>query len=111
MALQKSKTLDNGATGDYWRITTAIFDRESLTCSCRIALYTSQTIANSANKHLNLIKTFNFSVASMDLSGDIRVLLYNKVKTLASTVVSTDLFGNPITPHAFDPDLDGATDI
>lgn len=111
MALHKAKSLDNGSSGDYWRLTYATFNRETLQVTCQIALYTSQTIANSANKHLGLVKSFAFSVSSMDLSGDIRALVYGKIKTLASTVVSTDRFGNSITPHAYDPDLDGATDI
>lgn len=111
MALQKSKTLGNGSSGNYWRLTNATFDREGLKVTCHIALYTSQSIANSANKHLGLVKYFEFSVVGMDLSGDIRALVYGKIKTLAATIVSTDAFGNAVTPHAYDTDLDGATDV
>lgn len=111
MALQKSKSLPNGSSGNYWRLTNATFDREGLKVTCHIALYASQAVANSANKHLGLVKYFEFSIVGMDLSGDIRVLVYGKIKDLASTVVSTDMLGNAVAPHAYDPDLDGATDV
>lgn len=111
MALQKSKTLSNGATGDYWRVTNATFNRETCIVSCNLALYTSQAVANSANKHLGLIKHFRFSVNPAELSGSIVALVYGRIRDLAETLVTTDALGNPIDEQPYDPDLAGAIDV
>lgn len=111
MALRKLKTLDNGSAGDYWRIINATFSRETLTVTCRLALYTNQTIADSTNKHLGLVKYFSFTVTSADLNSDIRALIYDKIKVLTNSTVTIDLLGNQITPRAYDSDLADATDV
>lgn len=111
MALQKSKTLPDGSTGNYWRISTATFNRETLAVECNLKLYMDKAHADAGAPSLNKIKTFKFTVLAADLDGDIRALVYTKILAYVNSMI-VPLFSPPNTPAQIaDPDLAGATSV
>lgn len=91
MAIQKSKTLANGATGNYWKVTQAKVDKQAMKVRATMSLFVDQ--AHSVIASLNSNKIFNISVTKAQLSGDVIALCYTQIKTLN------------------DPDLSGGTDV
>lgn len=112
MALSKSKTLANGATGDYWRIMAVTVDKASTKVTYMISLFTNSTIAGTNAPSLGLTKVYSFNYTHDELVGNLLSIGYDKIKTKAETTVTVGINGEPLgSPQAFDPDLDGATDV
>lgn len=107
MALQKAKTLLNGAQGNYWKIIDISFDRTSMRLSCNIALFASKDYSKIAN--LGLVKNFVFSVSKDQAASDIAALAYTLIKAKANEPAK-DLFGKPDPNKHFDEDLYSAQD-
>lgn len=105
MAIRKSKTLPNGATGNYWKIVGEVYDKVNKTCVWHIALFASKEVSDNAGQHLGLIKTFQHKATSEELSGDRTALGYQKIKEKAMMMVEYDISGKPIDPRPFDLDL------
>jgi hypothetical protein len=107
MALQKPKTLPNGATGDYWMLDRIEFDKKSMKVSCRLTLYFSKEIADGNGPSLGLSYGFSFPATSAVLSGDLRAWLYTQIKNKMMTPKPKI---SPDTPSQAWDDLAGATD-
>lgn len=106
MALQKSKTLSNGSSGDYWKIIEMSCDRQRMKCTFKIALFMSKDIAMARSGDLGIIKTFSFSATREQLAGDLAALGYALIKAKANEMVSR--LGREDAPS--DPDLANAVD-
>lgn len=109
MAIIKSKTLPSGVSGNYWRITSIIFDRQSFKATGTIGLFKDQAASAAGKPHIGLTKSFHFSFTISDLAvpSNIIALVYTKIMQQAELVVSVDLAGNAITPRPADEDLAG----
>jgi len=81
MAIQKSKTLPNGATGSYWKIAKVIVDKNPLMMHAHVILqlYADKAHAD-VNQPLGFSKPFEFSLTKADLVGDVVATLYAKLK-------------------------------
>lgn len=113
MAIQKSKTLPNGASGNYWKIIYEEYNKLTFECTWQIALFIDATEAHShANaQHLGLVKEFKAIVTAPDLAGDRTALGYAKIHEIAETQITVDLDGNTVSAHNFDDDIGGGTDV
>lgn len=109
MAITKSKTLPSGVSGNYWRILSILFDRQTLKATGTIGLFKDAAASAAGKPHIGLTKTFEFKFLVTDLTmpSDIIALVYSKIMTQAEATVSFDLAGNAITPRAFDQDIAG----
>lgn len=109
MAIIKSKTLPSGVSGDYWRITSILFDRQNFKATGTIGLFKDQAASAAGKPHIGLTKSFHFSFTITDLSmpSNIIALVYSKIMQQAEMEVTMDLSGAPITPRPFDEDLAG----
>lgn len=106
MALLKSKTLENGATGKYWKITAECYDRMTRKVTWQIALFTDQAHATLHGKHLGLTKSFSSQVTPEEASGNRTALGYAKILEQASQMVNRDITGALLdTPVPRDSDL------
>lgn len=106
MAIQKSKTLQNGATGNYWKITNISIDREKLVATCRVELFKDSSFSNIGS--LGSAKVFRVTVTKQQIAGDITAVCYTAIKTQANQSVT-----NPVTHESApkDADLAGGTDV
>jgi hypothetical protein len=84
MALQKEKTLSNGATGNYWRISTLQFNRATMKLDMVISLYKDSTpsLAPLSNGHL-----VSAVLSQQELTGNLVAMAYNKIKAFANSDV------------------------
>lgn len=113
MAIQKTKNLPNGSTGNYWKITAEVCDRLKLTCSYTITLFADKAHADNRSPDLGLSKKYTFTCTKGELGGDITALGYDKIKTKAASMVTPATVRGITTPapYMFDPDLAGGTDV
>lgn len=109
MALLKDKTLLNGSTGNYWKITSETYDKISLQCTWIIALFKDQDICTAGNPSLGLEKTYIYMASDVELAGDRTLLGYIQIKLQAAQLVY-DLPGNRGPSEPFDSDLFDAVD-
>ncbi len=111
MAMQKEKTLLNGATGNYWKVTHVTCDKMAMEITVVISLFLDST--HRMGKDLGLSKTFKEPVTKNELATDITSLAYAKVKARAETLLRYDVFTGDLleTPIYSDPDLAGATEV
>lgn len=109
MAIEKAKTLENGASGNYWRILTITLDRQNLKARGQIALFKDKATSDAGKPHLGAVKTFTFDFTVSDLLAAANVIsfMYGKIRTHAETMRSVDeISGEPIDPPvATDPDI------
>lgn len=109
MAIVKSKTMENGAVGDYWRIINITIDRQNLKIIGQIALFKDSSTSAAGKPFLGEIKSFRFDLVVADLvsADNVISLMYDLIIADAETIVSIDLTGASITPRAKDPDIAG----
>lgn len=108
MAIQKSKTLPNGASGNYWRITSIYIDRQGLSCTGRIALFKDASTSASGAPPLGVSKVFSFPLVLSEFFNADNVIsfMYEKIIARAEETLDYDINGNPIDPPRYvDPDL------
>lgn len=110
MAIQKSKTLVNGASGNYWKITLESYDKVSMECVAIISLFLDHDHSMSG-AGLGMDKVYKFSATREELQGNRTLLAYAKIKAKAASMMTP--IGGPIDadPVAFDSDLVGGTDV
>lgn len=104
MAIQKSKTLENGAIGNYWKIRSAELNKQNMTLTVSMALF-----ADAAHKNaepLGGFKSFCFHVDANDAKGDIVSFAYDSIK---ESNILRDKDGNQ-TGYA-DDDFGGGSDV
>lgn len=114
MAIQKEKTLSNGAVGNYWRITSIFIDRQHLRIVGNIALFKDQATSNAGASPLGAEKSFSFPFTMVEFAAAPNAIafIYNKIKAYAAETLSYALNGEPIDPpRAKDPDLVGGVDV
>lgn len=114
MAIQKEKTLPNGAVGNYWRITTITIDRQHLRIAGQIALFKDQAASAAGAPPLGATKTFRFpfTMAEFLAAPNAVAFIYAKIKAKASELLSFDIHGTPIVPPIYtDPDIADGVDV
>ena len=114
MAIQKEKTLTNGAVGNYWRITTIFIDRQNLRIVGNIALFKDPAASNAGSPPLGAEKSFSFpfTMAEFAAAPNAIAFIYTKIKAYAAETLNYDLNGAPIDPpRPKDPDLLDGVDV
>lgn len=110
MAIQKSKTLPNGASGNYWRITKIVIDRQNLQIAGSIALFKDAATSAAGSPPLGGTKTFNFP---LDLTAFLATpnaiaFMYTMIADHAAQTLDYDINGAPLDPPRYrEPDLVG----
>lgn len=100
--------MDNGAQGDYWRITRIVIDIQALTAVGRIALFKDKATSDAGKPPLGMEKAFQFSFTLSELTGASNIIsfIYNKIIAKAETMITKDIMGNNLaTPVAVDSDI------
>lgn len=86
MALLKSKTMANGESGNYWKITSYNVNKQTMTITYCLGLFVSNGFtATSPIKGTN--KILSFPVTKIELAGDLIALGYANILAKANTVV------------------------
>lgn len=109
MALIKLKTLDSGASGDYWKITTVLLNRDKKEISLHISLF-KDAAHSSDNKPSLFAKWFTAAIDQPAMDGNLVELGYQIIKSQAATLISQNIHGDPVTPYYRDQDLFNAVD-
>ena len=109
MAIKKSKTLPNGAVGEYWKIIYESYDRANKVMEVQIALFKDQTSAAAHKQHLGLVKSFKFPMSISESMGNRTVLSYAAIKELALRPGIN--LSNPQDAGYAYPDLVGGVDV
>jgi|ERR1700677_1000945 len=100
MAIQKSKTLINGTTGNYWKITSITVDKQKMVATCVISLFLSSAKSNSVPMARG--RAYKVAVTKEQLAGDITAVCYTSLKTQAAKLIR----GQPT-----DSDIAGGIDV
>lgn len=114
MAILKSKTLPNGAVGNYWRILDIHIGLQSKKVDGTIGLFKDRATSQAGDPPLGGVITFSFPLVVADLVSAENVItwVYTKIMEIAETEVSVDITGAPIDPPAPRyPDIAGGTII
>lgn len=111
MAIKKSKTLANGASGEYWKITSVIVDKISMSCTYQVSLYLSKGISIEKKPSLGLVKTYRFEMTPEELRGNLVSIGYAKIKAKAEEMICLHFGTLDETQHPFDADLANGEDI
>lgn len=112
MAIQKSKSLNNGTSGNYWRILQIVIDREAYIARGRIGLFKDAATSAAGGTHLGLVKSFEFTFTMGEIAGVTNIInyMYGKILDKANTMVTIDLTGATLgSPIPFDSDIAGGT--
>lgn len=110
MAIEKEKTLKSGVTGNYWRVTTVVIDRQNFKVVGQIALFKDKAASDSGKLPMPLTKTFKFPLVMEEIVPPTNIVayVYEKIMTAANVPVTKDILGNNLpTPTTVDPDLAG----
>ena len=87
MALQLEKDLENGFTGNYWKIIAINFDISRQFSDVQLALYKDRETMTARKDYISsenfswIGGDFPFLSSAMDVSNPIKIA-YNKIKTL-----------------------------
>jgi len=114
MAIEKSKTLSNGVTGNYWRITSILIDRQRMRVRGQIALFLNAESSAAGNQPIGAEKAFAFPLVLAEIAPPTNLIayVYGKIIAAASVPVTTDILGNPLPePTTVDPDLTGGINV
>jgi len=106
MALLKEKSLPNGISGNYWKITEIFVNRMQRKARCVIALFKDE--GHKSTAPIGAQFALEFSLSDQELSDDITEALYLKIKSYANSDLP-NLDGNGT--HKGIPDLVDATDV
>lgn len=110
MAIQKTKELKNGVSGEYWRITRVHIDVNTLLTTLDLSLYLDKTSSDAGKAPISRTKSYKFVFTRDELlGGNFLALGYQKILDKANSVVPP-LFPKPGDPDlVFDPDLAGGS--
>lgn len=109
MAIQKSKSLSNGVSGNYWKIVSISVDRMAMNMDVRLALF-----ADAAHKDVSpvgVVKSFKLPCTKEELLGNLAATAYTKVMAKANTMMNRDMSGKAISPIPTDSDLAGGVEV
>lgn len=110
MAIEKSKTLLSGVTGNYWRVTSITIDRQNKFCIGRIGLFKDKATSDAGGIPLGAVKSFQFAFTLSELAAATNIIAfaYSKIVAYAEEEISYDINGNLLdTPVPRDPDIAG----
>lgn len=107
MALQKTKSLDNGTTGDYWKITSIIYNRSASRLAVIITLFLDKS-HGIAFKGLNYFKSYSFPITLDDATGNVIQFAYDQIKIAANQAANNP---PPMFKDSPDTDLSDAEDV
>ena len=71
MALKKKVTLQNGFEGDYWKVTSALLDKQRLIVEASIGLFKNQELANNPQTQPAKMLNVKFNISYEQCSGKI----------------------------------------
>lgn len=111
MALKKSKTLANGISGDYWRITLVSVNRVNKVVTYELSLYISKAARLAGAHALEMRKIFKFTLTNEELAGDLCAIGYSKILTKSNTPVRAPFQNDPLVTVVGDIDLVDAESI
>lgn len=80
MALQKSKELPSGVSGNYWKIISTSVDRLKSELSVKIALFKDKAASDAGKVNLGKVHTFSGVHSKPALAGDLTELGYEMIK-------------------------------
>lgn len=106
MAIQKEKTLANGVTGNYWRLSQLHIDIDKLTVEFSICLYLDSTAGTNGTASL-MCKRYRFPVNPTQLATGTLSTAYQRILDQANVEID-DPF-NPGQTIVYDSDLAGGT--
>lgn len=105
MALIKSKTLKNGQTGGYWKITVCTPSYQTMQVSYTLELFTSKAYSKVESLG-GTKKLFSFTLTKAEMAGDLRAIGYTKILAKANHIVKA---ATDSTPAVYgDADLNNA---
>lgn len=108
----KSKTLASGAVGEFWKISKINVDLLAGTAQVTLSLYINVASFQAGKSPLSMSKVYNLTLSNSDIAaGDLRDMIWTKIKAKAATVIDIDISGQSISPRSYDPDLVGGTDV
>lgn len=111
MAIQKTKTLPNGTSGNYWKITQVLCNKQTKVCSFEISLYLTKELADAGAPPLSVKKVFSSAVSAVDMTGNMIALGYTTIKAQAAAMVKPPFGSKDAALVQYDPDLVGGTDV
>ncbi len=106
MALKKVKQLENGTSGDYWKITQCVVDKNKMTLNVAVELFASKAVADAGGKSLKVRYGFSKECSKEELAGDLVALGYEIIKEQANAEASRQFDFNKIAKDS----LKGAID-
>ena len=109
MAIEKQKTLNNGSSGNYWRIISITANTVSLKMSGQLGLFKDKNFSDSGGSTL-MVKHFTFPFTRQEFieAENIIALTYTKIMEQAYQALNYDIMGQPIDPPRYrDADLVG----
>jgi hypothetical protein len=112
MAIQKTKTLPSGVSGNYWRILSITLDTQSGIAVGRIGLFINQATSDAGGEPLPVVKSFSFSFTAAGLLAAPNVIsyVYTNIMNMANTMITKSITGATLqTPIPYDADLAGGT--
>lgn len=107
MALQKSKTLKSGLSGNYWKIVGEHYCRMSRVMTWHIALYKDRDASIGGLSHLGLVKPFSKALTYAESAGNRTEIGYLHIIEVADDEVILPGGGTTLR----DPDLAGAESV
>jgi len=97
MALELSKTLDTGHSGNYWRIISQQIDYVNSASVTFLALYKDKAARDNGAEYTKIVRPFKwngadfpFGVAAMDLKNPVE-MAYEKIKLNADFTNALDV--------------------
>jgi len=96
MALQKTKELLSGVSGNYWKIISVHCDRLKLTLSCDIALFKDKPASDAGKPHMGLTHSFDSVKTKAQLAGDLTELAYQMITAQTAGVAPSIMSGKVI---------------
>ena len=110
MAFEKEKVLASGETGNYWRVSTLIFQRSGMRLEIVLSLYKSAELAAAGAAPLPHSARFNLTITQLEIaSSNLVAVAYTKMRT------AIEELHEPISgsgdPASLYPDLVGCVDV
>lgn len=105
MALQKTKTLSNGVSGNYWKITAFTVNKMNMEINYVLELFKDASF--SSIDPVGFRKEFTFSVTNQQLASDLTSQGYSRIKSHANTIVTPEVeyqAAIPAVPATYDQD-------
>jgi hypothetical protein len=110
MAIQKTKTLGSGASGNYWKITKCSYNRMSKVCEWTISLFKDYDHRNSTP--LPLHKVFFKTLSPTEAAMDRAALGYTTIAAQAAEMIKPPFTVDPEAALIVrDPDLAGGENV